>query len=184
MSTHDHGAAPVTEFELGTFSYGRGFFEIVQGSNPGAGAEFTVAIPGQFVSKLRTVTFLLTTSAVVANRQVTVEYQDGNGNAWIQAGAAVNVLAGSVQEFSAYIGGGNGAWNTGTPVFFGLPDVFLEPGRVLVIDVDGIDVSDTLTKIQLGWERFPTGPRGFPIGAVGEGRRHPAHGRPSHTARR
>lgn len=177
-------AGPRTEGELESYGYGSGFFEILQVANPAAGSEATLTTAQNAVSRLVSVAFLLTTTAVVASRQVTIEYQDGNGNVWLRAGAAVNVLASSTQEFTAYIGGGSGAWNTGTPVFFGLPDRFLEPGRVVVIDVDAIDVGDTLTQIFVGWERFPTGPRGFPVGRVGPGGRHVQHPRPGHIARR
>lgn len=183
MSSPGHESGPTTAGELEGFSYGRGFFELQSVNNPAAGAEASVQLPGAFVSRLITCVFTLATSAVVANRVVTLEYQDGNGAAFLRVGAAVAVTAGSTQEFSAHQHGGSGAWNTGTPVFFGLPDVFLEPGRMLVIDVDGIDVGDQLSGIVLGWERFPTGPRGYEIGRVGRGGRQAQHTRASHVAR-
>lgn len=162
-------SAPVTEGLLESFGYGRGFFEIVQGANPGAGLTFSLTDTGQFVSRLISVAFLLTTDANVANRFVSVQYDDGNGLIFIRAGAAVTFPANSTQLFSGWVGGPAGASATGTPVFFSLPNVFLDPGRKVTIGVTNIQAGDTLTGIILGFERFPLGPRGYPEGRVGRG---------------
>lgn len=184
MSVHEYPSSPVTESELQSYGYGQGFYEILQVANPGAGLEATLTTPQNAVSRLVSVAFTLTTTAVVANRVVTIEYQDGNGSVFIRAGAAVAVVQSSTQEFSGQMGGGAASWSANTPVFFSLPNVFLEPGRVVVIDVDSIDVGDTLTAIFCGWERFPTGPRGFPVGRVGAGGRQRQHERPAQHVRR
>src|SRR5215469_1408858 len=185
MSEMSHqGAAPITEEVLNPFAYGRGFLEAVIGTNPGAGSNFALTLDGRFISRLISATFTLTTSATVASRFATIDYADGNGNVAVSNGAAVLVLAGSAQVFSFNMARGTSEWNTGTSVFAPLFDFMLEPGRILQINVGAIQAADTLTKIALSFERFPTGPRGYPEGRVGAGARRQHSVRPSHTAHR
>jgi hypothetical protein len=185
MSSYPHtGAAPITEEVLNPFAYGRGFLEVVIGANPTAGNPFALTLDGRYISRLIAANFTVTTSAAVASRLVTVDYADGNGNIAVSNGAAVSVLAGSAQVFSFNMARGTSEWNTGTAVFAPLFDFMLEPGRILQINVGNIQAADTLTKIVLSFERFPTGPRGYPEGRVGAGARRQHAVRPSHTAHR
>ena len=182
MSSYAHeGIAPVTQEVLNPFAYGRGFLDIEYPANPAAGVNFSETVDGRYISRLVSATWLLTTSAVVANRTVTLDTQDGNGKLLNSRGAAVNVLAGSTQIFSADIHRSGDAWISGGTVFFGLDEYYLEPGRKIIISVLNIDVGDQLSKIVFSWERFPTGPRGYPEGRVGpDSRRAAQHHRPSH----
>jgi hypothetical protein len=185
VSSHAHeGAAPITEEVLNPFAYGRGFLELIEPANPAAGANFAITQDGRYISRLIAATFTLTTSAAVASRFVTVDYADGNGNVAISNGAAVTVLAGSTQVFSFNMARGTSEWNTGTSVFCPLFDFMLEPGRIVQINVLNRDAADQLSKIVLSFERFPTGPRGYPEGRVGAGARRQHAVRPSHTAHR
>lgn len=181
MSSYETAPGAITEELLDPFAYGRGFFDVLAGAAPGAGSDFTFTESGQWLTRVISAAFRLTTSAVAANRIVTCNYEDGNGNTLIRAGAAVAVLANSTQDFSGTIDGPSGAWNTGTPVFFSLAHFFIEPGRLFRIHVANIDAGDTLTNIFVGVERFPTGPRGYPEGRVGpHGRRQAQLHRTSH----
>ena len=185
MSSHAHeGAAPFTEELLNPFAYGRGFLELIQPANPAAGANFAVTQDGRYISRLIAATFQIVTSAAVASRAVTVDYADGNGNVIVSNGAAVTVLAGTTQVFSANMARGTSEWNTGTTVFFPLFDYMLEPGRIVQINIASKDAGDQLSKINLSFERFPTGPRGYPEGRVGAGARRQHSVRPSHVAHR
>lgn len=185
MSNVPHeGAASVTEGLLGPFAYGRGFLEVETPANPAAGANFSKTVDGRYVSRLVAVTFTLVTDANVANRVVSVDIQDGNGKLLNSRGPAVQILAGTTQQFSADVNRGGDDWISGGNVFFGLNSYYLEPGRLVAITVASKQVGDQLSAIVLSWERFPTGPRGYPEGAVGADRRHAAQHRPSHHVRR
>jgi len=185
MSSHAHeGAAPITEEVLNPFAYGRGFLELIQPANPAAASGFNSTQDGRYISRLIGATFQLATSATVASRVVTVDYADGNGNIIISNGAAVQVLAGSTQLFSFNMARATSEWNTGTTVFAPLFDFMLEPGRIVQINIAAIQAGDQLSKICLSFERFPTGPRGYPEGRVGHGARQRHSVRASHTAHR
>lgn len=185
MSEYAHeGSAPITEELLNPFAYGRGFLDVQYPANPAAGAGFSLVMDGRYISRLIAATFTLTTSAVVASRFVTVDYDDGNGKILVSRGAAVGVTAGSTQKFAADMARSGSEWNTGSTVFFGLYDFMLEPGRKLLINVANIDAGDQLSNLVLSFERFPTGPRGYPEGRVGAGARRAHTIRPSHHAHR
>lgn len=148
------------------FAYGYGWQEVVAVANPAAGQELTYSIAGQYDSRLLACEVLLTTSAAVASRYLTLQYLGGDGVPFAVNGAAVLVTASSTAQYSFSHARGTAEWNTGTGVFVPLLPQFLEPGESIKIDVDSIQAGDTLTNIRLVLERFPTGGRGYPEGAV------------------
>jgi hypothetical protein len=94
------------------------------------------------------------------------------------------VLAGSTQVFAGNVKRTTSEWNTPSTVFFPIDDFMLEPGRIVQINVASIQVGDQLSKVVLSFERFPTGPRGYPEGRVGHEARRQHAVRPSHVAHR
>lgn len=165
-------AVPRTRGLTDEAMYGYGWQEVVAGITPAAGAEYTYTVPGQYQTRVHGIVFLLTTSADVANRYVTVQFCGGDLVPFAISGAAVLVTASSAAQFAGDAGRGTAEWNTGTGVFFPLADAILEPGEKVKIDVDAIQAADTLTNIRLLVDRYPTGPRGYPEG-VDHGRRPP-----------
>lgn len=181
-----YSESPVyTEGLLDPFAYGRGFFELKPVAQPAAGANASDTIDGRWLSRLISVSFRLVTDANVANRFVSCDIQDGNGGLVIMQGNFTSVVAGKTAVYSYGRKQDNTQDATGLFLTAALDDFFLEPGRVVVLNIHGVQVGDQLSRIILGYERFPTGPQGYPEGRVGPGGRHQAHAhRPSHHAHR
>lgn len=185
MSSHYSEPPAVTEGLLDPFSYGRGFFEPKPLPNPAVATAATDTMSGQFLSRLASARFRLVTDANAANRFCTVDIQDGNGNILISQGNLSSITAGKTADF--FYGRRQGlTQDAATAVLFAaLDDFFIEPGRVVAITIHNVQAGDQLSQIFLGYERFPTGPHGYPEGRVGPHARHQAGAhRPSHHVRR
>jgi len=135
---------------------GRGMSEqvVFRGNNPGAGSNFSFVIPSEYQWRPLGCTFTLTTSAVVANRFVTVQYLGSDGNPWNASGAAVVTAANSVARYDGSMYINTGSWASGTDVFFPLDPFFLRGGDTLKINVTNIDVADTLTLIYFTFDKY------------------------------
>lgn len=144
--------------------YARAYQEWFPGTQPAAGANYTLNIPGQFATRLLAVTFRLVCDANAANRVVTVDYLDGAGNTYCSSGAAAVITANQTQDYFGHVDHGTAEWNTNTPVFFPLADVILTPGRQMQITVANKQAGDQLSRIFKVWERYPTGRRGYDEG--------------------
>ena len=128
----------VTYGLLEPFSHGRGYQELVTGTSPAAGANYTHKLAGKWVSRLLLCSFQLTTSVTTADRIVTVEYATAAGTVYAADGAAVAVEASTTsQQFYGSSERGQSEWNTGTPVFFPLWGGFLYPGFEIIVNVAG-----------------------------------------------
>lgn len=136
------------------FGVGESFQQIVRPDAPGAGATFSLAMDPRYVSRLLACTFTFATSAVAANRYVTVQYVGGDGQPFVVNGAALLVLANTTQRFSGAVGRGESEWSSGTDVFFPLLGVYLRGGDQLAIAVAAIDAGDQLSSIRLVFDRF------------------------------
>jgi hypothetical protein len=129
--------------------------EIVRVRNPAAGEGLALPVPGAVLWRPLSVVFTLQTSADVADRYATVEYQDASGEAFAVSAAAVLVTASSTQRFAGHRRFGWGDWNTGTDVMFPLLDAWLEAGTVVAIVVAAIDNTDQLSDIRFLMEQRP-----------------------------
>lgn len=148
------------------FSYGRGYDEIVKGITPAAGANFVYKIEGQYSTRILSAVFTLVSDSNVANRAVTVDYCDPEGNVWSSNGIGAVVAASTTQPFSGQIDRSHGEFVAGTKMFFPIADLFVDPGNSIRINVANKQVGDQLSAIVFVLERFPTGSRGYPEGAV------------------
>lgn len=135
---------------------GRPFQQLVPGVSPAAGSAFALNIDPRYTSRLLAATFTLTTSAVVANRYVALEFRDGGGTAFVVNAAGVVVLASSAQRFSGSSERGQSEWATNTDVLFPILPVELQGGMTLNIAVTNMDAGDTLTAIRLTFWRVYT----------------------------
>lgn len=186
MSGYEHErAGAVTEGLLDPFSYGRGFFEVKPLVNPAVATAAQDALSGQYLSRLVSARFRLVTDNNAANRFVTVDVQDGNGNTILSQGNLSSVVASKTADY--FYGRKQGlAQDAASVVLFApLDDFFIEPGRLVQITIANVQAGDQLSRIFLGYERFPTGPLGYPEGRVGPHARHAGQlHRPSHHAHR
>jgi hypothetical protein len=152
---------------LEPFSYNRGYRKLISPASPAAGATYTHTVPGDAWERLLAITFLLTTSATVADRLVTIDYAPKGGNTFLSDGAAVTVSASTTnQAFNGSSERGQSEWNTGTSVFFPLWGGFLEAGWTFKINVGAIDTTDQLSGINFMVEKFEVGHEGYLVGGL------------------
>lgn len=116
---------------------------------PAAGAEWSVAVPGQVVWELLAVNCVLTTSAVVANRNASVAVADNQGSRFGRFVNAAVVVAASASSST---------WAAGIGVFSGTGTVTAPlPSPPLVVPAGGtvssvtanLDVGDAYSSIVL-----------------------------------
>lgn len=149
------------------FGYGLAYQDWVPVATPAAGASQTVGVTGENYVRVLAARASLTTSAAVANRLLTMDFINGRGQTFVQNGASVLVTASTTgQVFEWDFDRTVSEWNTGTPVWAPVVDVFLPPGFSIKFNLAGADAADQLSGLLLWIERFPTGPRGYPQGAV------------------
>jgi hypothetical protein len=127
--------------------------EVVYGDTPSAGANFSLTSPGRLGWRLLAVTFRLVTDANVADRAVTVDYDDGNGKLFSRNGFGAVVQASTTEDFAFQANMGQAAWNTAGQAFCPLLPVEFQGGQKVQINVANIQVTDALSRIVLAFER-------------------------------
>lgn len=137
-------------------SGGRQFFpDHILVPSPAAGAGAVFALDSRFYWRFRTVRFLLTTSAVVANRFVTVDYCDPEGTRWVRNPApVVQVASVAAQEYDFTWRGLQVSGIAGAPIFTALSDVWVPPGWQLQVNVANVDVGDQLAGIRVYMDKL------------------------------
>lgn len=146
------------------YKYGRAYQEIVKVADPSAGAAATFTVGGRNSIRILTAYVLLTTSATVANRFLTLDYLDGDGGIFARIPQAGAVAASDT---------GNGSWilglgTNGNPIANGkyapLPPLVLPPGFGIQVTAFNLDTTDAITDLVLYAERYSTGQDGYPLG--------------------
>lgn len=161
--------APAIRGLLSPLTYGPGRAVVVPVAAPAAGASWgTQKVTGEAFLRLKLATVSIVTSAVVANRAVSLDFQDADGNLLFRAPAAA-VQAASLTVQYSFGWGYDAATNLGAAQAAPLPDVFLEPGWRVVLTVGAIDVADQVSKGALLFERLYTGENGYVVGTVAPG---------------
>lgn len=157
----------VTEGLTEPFGYGLAYADWIEVPTPSAGATASVLVEGAWYVRVLAARATLTTDANVASRLLSLDYINARGITYARNGASVLVTASTTnQAFEWLLDRSVAEWNTGTPVWVPLLDAFLPPGFSIKFQVDAIQVTDTLTGLHLWVEKFPTGLRGYPQGAV------------------
>jgi hypothetical protein len=156
----------VTGGLLEDVDYGRGFFETVVGAQPVAGAPYLLPTQFQYITLPLFITAHFVASAQAANRQLAVEYVDGNGNTYSRDGAPLVVAAdGAVTCWWAHDRGSAYAVTNGDQ-FVGLSHDYIRPGYLIRVTARNLQSEDQLSAVVLGVDRLPTGPRGYQLGRV------------------
>lgn len=145
------------------YSEQRGFQSVVPGVNPAAGANLVLTLDSRWVWRLISCVFTLTTDATVANRYVTVEYQQDAQVPYCINAAAVVFTANGTQRYAGAINQTVAEWNTGTDVLFRLAPLYLFGGNTVTIRNLNAGAADTLTLIRFVFERFPTDQFNIPV---------------------
>lgn len=151
----------------------------VYGIGRGTVEEFSIAAPGAATNLSRTTAqgyweryislfVLLTTDANAANRQLALEFQDGDGN--VLGGTTAGGTQAASNTFRYYFGlwlypnSTNNVARNVAP----LPGLFLQPSWKLVSNVAAFQAGDTLTLIRGVVERYGIGPDGTPVGETAD----------------
>jgi hypothetical protein len=127
--------------------------EIVLGTTPAAGASYSLTSPGRPGWLLLAVTFRLVTDANVADRAVTVDYDDGNGSLMASNGFGAVVAASTTELFAFQANIGQAAWNTRGQAFAPLLPAEFQGGQKLQINVLGVQATDQLDRIVMTFQR-------------------------------
>jgi hypothetical protein len=127
--------------------------EVVLGDKPAAGASFELTTPGRPGWLLVAVTFRLVTDANVADRGITVDYDDGNGSLFGSNGVGFVVAATTTELFAFQANVGQAAWNTKGQAFAPLLPVEFQGGQKLQINVLSIQAGDQLDRIVMTFLR-------------------------------
>jgi hypothetical protein len=133
---------------------GLAFTEVVPGVQPAAGAGFTIANDSRYASRLLAVSFRFVTSAVVANRSVHVDTDDGGGNIVTRSGSGAVQQASTTAFYSFSAQRGAADWDLNNFIYAPLTGRWMEGPQQVLISVGSIDVGDQLSQIVLFWERL------------------------------
>lgn len=133
-----------------------GWQELIRGEQPAAGASYQYKVPGQEVVKPLSVMCRLTTSAAVATRTLTIEYQDADGVRYLVAGAPVGLEASQTQSFCWHPQAGAPAWPVEDCALAALPPQFLYPTCSLVLKLGNAQAADQIDRVRISAEKFRT----------------------------
>jgi hypothetical protein len=159
----------VTTGLLAPFGWGYGFPDWVDVASPAAGANQSFTVDGSNLIRVVAARAKLTTSATVANRFVTIDYIDARSVVRASSGASVAVPASQTnQQHDWAYNRAAGSSASGATTFAPLLFTFLPAGYTVRFTVANIDTTDQLSGLSLWLERWPTGPRGEPVGMVTE----------------
>lgn len=123
---------------------------------PAAGADWTLQATGAATLRVVSLRAVLTTSAVVANRQVTL-VADNTEDRWFQTAATAVQVNGTATSYSAYTGATPGGAAGGT-LNLALPHagLLLLPGFRLSVVTTAIDVGDQWSAIRALVDETPS----------------------------
>lgn len=133
-----------------------GLPELVYGVNPAAGTDYSVAMPGQYFTRLISLFVRLVCDANVASREVVVSYEDQSGARYGLAGAATTLTASATGDYYFSTTLGTDIFTVDSSALSPLPPVLLRPTDVIKIHVPNIQATDQLSRIRYVWERFYT----------------------------
>jgi len=123
-------------------------YRSLQSKKPPAGQDISMVVPATSRWKLKCLSALLTTDAVVANRVFNLVIQDPNNNIVFYAVSPVNQVAGTVIGYSA--ASGLTAYAFGTVIVVPLPlDTVLLPGWSIATVTVGLDAGDQWAPMNL-----------------------------------
>lgn len=138
------------------FGLGPGWQEVVGVATPAAGLGFTYTIQSQYIEHVQAVTCLFVASAAVVNRFPVLRYQDANGNDIARVGNNTPITASQTVPLCWFIGAGAFVIGATVGSVAPLPDMYLEPTRVVRLTVVAIDAADQVSAIFVTTDRFLT----------------------------
>lgn len=155
----------VTTGLLETYGEGFGYQDTLDPANPGAGNNLSILVGGENWLRVLDAIATINTDANAANRFVSLDFINPRGITYVRNAAGLVLTANTTNQVFMWSEQRTDAqWAANTPVLAPVSSVFLPPGSTVQITVDNKQAGDTITAVHLVVERFPTGPRGAPIG--------------------
>jgi hypothetical protein len=151
---------------LPSYTWGRGYTDVVRPQNPPAGSAHTHVVPSSAQEVFLTASATLTASAAVVNRYPALMLANGDGSVYATFAATVAVAAAGVATVTWALGANipNGAGGAAPAV--PLPDLIVMPGFRVILGAIGLDVADQLSGLAFTILHIPTGPTGPPQGTA------------------
>lgn len=134
-----------------------GYQDLLRSIDPAIGQDFVYTIPAGKVLYPLSVMCRLTTSAVVGDRSLTVEYLGGDEVRFLVMGAEVTLAASQSQAFCWHPEAGERSWPVNDCAIAPLAQQFLYPGTALTIHNEGGDVDDQIDLVRLSGFFYPLG---------------------------
>lgn len=134
----------------------RAIRERIKGVAPGAAADYAVTMEGRYLTRLEAVFCRLTTDGNAANREVVLEYRDGEALRFALFGAAVVVTASDTVDYSFVAERTESAWPVDDSILVPIVPLPLLPTESFRLHIVNVQAGDTLTRIRYTWERFYT----------------------------
>jgi hypothetical protein len=140
------------------FGQGRGFVDRDSPANPAAGAGLVYRLNSNWLFRPLSVRFAVTTDANVANRFVTLDYCDSEGNVYVRNAAGLVLTASTTaQVFDFNAQRTVAEWATNTDILAPLADMFLPGGWQIQVNLSNIQAGDQIASARLYFERWTTG---------------------------
>lgn len=133
-----------------------GLPELVYGTTPAAGAHYSAAIPGQFITRLLSLHVKLVADANVASREVTIEYRNADGLRFALAGINTTVVASQTAYYEFSVFQPEAVATVDSSALVPLPPLLLMPTFDFRVYVVNIQATDQLSQVRYVWERFYT----------------------------
>lgn len=132
-----------------------GWYERLLVPAPAAGQGLTYVVDGRFFERMLTLTFTLSTSAVVANRFAQLFLEDNNGLIVSSVPCSGTVVASQVLNVFLAWDGVAYSFGSSGGTYGKLPDLIVPPGWKWVVSVFGADAADQLSAVVASVQRFP-----------------------------
>lgn len=151
-----HSPSDTARLMAGAPGFAVGWQELIRIPNPAAGAQWTHTVDGRYYERLVSVRYQFVTSAVVANRNLSVLLKDNNGAPVTGSRGGFNVVASSTLVANLMIGAADFGSDSVGATYGYLPHLIVPPGWVWGSDVVSMDVADQFSSIVLVVQRFPS----------------------------
>lgn len=146
------------DWQGGIYRYGEGYVDYVDVTQPAAGAVAAFSVPGQYGVIVLAARAKLTTSASVANREVSLDVINANAvTRWRNPAPAVQAAGVSNQAYEWNGGFANAIAVTNGPMIVPVLDVIVPPGWSIQFTVDTVQAADQLSGLSLTVLKVPTG---------------------------
>ena len=142
----------------GIYRYGEGYVDYIDVTQPAAGSNAAVSVPGQYGIIVLGGRATLTTSATVANRLVSLDVINANASTRLRNPAPATLPASQTNQRYEWNGGyANALSITNGPMVVPVSDLLVPPGWTVQITVDNIAAADQLAGVSLVVVKVPTG---------------------------